>query len=111
MSATNNAKIYNLEHLEAVKHLDDQWDYALEMSSEMALDAFFMNALLLDAAERGVLLELQQSATNQTDRMCLALEAQTERLKGPGQEYWNHACDLCCEIDADTGRKSKEVLP
>ncbi|KAF8904355.1 hypothetical protein CPB85DRAFT_1416528 [Mucidula mucida] len=110
VSATNNAKIYNLEHLEAVKHLDDQWDYALEMSSEMALDAFFMNALLLDAAERGVLLELQQSATNQTDRMCLALEARTERLKGPGQEYWNHACDLCCEIDADTGRALRAVV-
>jgi hypothetical protein len=57
-----------------------------------------MNALLLDCKERAVALELADDAPDQATRLQLALEQRNKRMVGPGQEFWNHACTLCCEM-------------
>lgn len=61
-------------------------------------DGFFLHSLLLEHSERGTVLELAHDAHDQAERLQPALEARNNGMVGPGQELWNHACDLCCEI-------------
>lgn len=96
MSATNNARIYNLETEDRVTRLPEAWEHNLDLSTETVWDAFFLNGLLLDFKERGDTLELAHNVHDQATRLRPALEARTERMVGPGQELWNHACNVCC---------------
>jgi hypothetical protein len=51
--------------------------------------------------ERNAVLELDHNATSQAHRLRPALEARNRQMVGPGQEEWNHACDLCCWVFVD----------
>ena len=34
-------------------------------------------------------------------RIEAALEHDNSQMVGPGQKYWNHACNWCCETSTD----------
>lgn len=63
----------------------------------MVWDSFFLNGLILDAKQRDTALQLKQDVPDQATRLRPALEARNERMVGPGQELWNHACNICCD--------------
>jgi len=58
--------------------------------------------LLTDCDEQGEVLELIHVAPSQAKRLRPALKARNKRMEGPGQEAWNHACELCCWVDTKT---------
>lgn len=89
--------MYNLETVDRVSRLPRPWGHSLELRTETVWDAFFLNALILDCHERGETLELANNVPNQASRFEPALQARNERMVGPGQELWNHACNLCCD--------------
>ncbi|KII92428.1 hypothetical protein PLICRDRAFT_134020 [Plicaturopsis crispa FD-325 SS-3] len=74
---------------------------SLQLTVQLALDAFFLNALLHDHAEQGTVLELPHDAASQALRLQPALQARNARMAGPGQEEWSHACDSCCWVYTD----------
>ena len=80
------------------------------MTCDHVWDAFFIYALLLDTNERNVPLDLDHNAPDNAQRLRAALDARNERIVGPGQELWNHACDLCCEITECNGVTGKFSL-
>ncbi|KAF9022229.1 hypothetical protein BDZ89DRAFT_1070862 [Hymenopellis radicata] len=111
VSSTNNAKIYNLEYDNATTQaVANSWDLSVEMSSDMAMDGLLLLGLLRDTVERQVMLTLNQNAPNNHDRLRPALEERTARMVGPGQEYWNHACTGCCEVNQDTKQALRAVV-
>jgi hypothetical protein len=99
-SATNCARIYNLglSHNPIAHLLPPVWDARLELDCRDVWNAFFLHALLLDHAEQGTVLQLPHNAPSQDARFREALRARNFRMVGPGQEEWNHACDLCCWV-------------
>ena len=114
-SATNCARIYN-EGISACETLND---LPLEQKTRLAIDvddvwnAFFLHSLLLDFAERcqadeSHVLELPHDAPSQAERLRPALRERNKRMEGPGQEHWNHACDLCCWVFTDSDGSLRE---
>ncbi|KAF7976972.1 hypothetical protein HWV62_5047 [Athelia sp. TMB] len=97
VSATNSARIYNLEAGDRVTRLPRDWGHSLDLSTETVWDAFFLNGLILDAKGWNTALELRHDAPDQATRLRPALEARNKRMVGPGQELWNHACNICCD--------------
>ncbi|KZP31410.1 hypothetical protein FIBSPDRAFT_724394 [Athelia psychrophila] len=97
VSATNNARIYNLETVDRVSRLPRTWSHSLDLRTETVWDAFCLNGLILDYHERSETLELANDASNHASRLEPALQARNERMVGPGQELWNHACKSCCD--------------
>ena len=77
------------------------WDYSLDMSTETMWDAFFLYGLLVDALEHQEALELPHNSQDQSTWIEVALQHSNMQMVGPGQEYWNHACNKCCKISED----------
>ena len=105
VSATNSARMYNMDTEDSKSRFPDSWDHSVDMTTESVWDAFFLNALLLDCKEHLVSLELPHNAHDHSVRLRVALVRRNERMVGPGQELWNHACELCCETDEDGTRE------
>ncbi|KAK1233689.1 hypothetical protein PQX77_002846 [Marasmius sp. AFHP31] len=104
-SFTNCARIYNeglaqnIPDLASLLPLD--WPISTKITLEIVSDGFYLYSLILDHAERSVLLRLDNTGQHQS-RLNKALQERNLRMAGPGQEGWNHACDGCCwvhEID------------
>ncbi|TFY52205.1 hypothetical protein EVJ58_g10145 [Rhodofomes roseus] len=110
-SGTNCARFYNtsMRRSELDVLLPIQWATNMDMTTEWVWDGFLLYSLLLDHHEHGTVLEVSHDATNQADRLALALHARNARLAGPGQELWNHACDLCCWVSKDAGGSIRAV--
>jgi hypothetical protein len=107
-SATNCARIYNsgLTKMSISSALPSNWSTSFELDVEDVWNGFFLHALLLDQKERqdideDTVLELDHNAPSQSDRLSPALQARNARMVGPGQEAWNHACELCCWVRQD----------
>jgi hypothetical protein len=49
-------------------------------------------------------LEVAHNAESQAARLRPALQARNMKMAGPGQEAWNHACELCCWVFKDENR-------
>ncbi|EIW54821.1 uncharacterized protein TRAVEDRAFT_39313 [Trametes versicolor FP-101664 SS1] len=47
-------------------------------------------------------LEVPNDSSTQFDRLLPAIQRRNIAMVGPGQPEWNHACDLCCYITADS---------
>jgi len=77
------------------------WSNNLELDVEDVWNGFFLHSLLLNHLEQSTVLELDHNAPSQSRRLRPALEARNLQMVGPGQEEWNHACDLCCWIYED----------
>lgn len=76
-------------------------------------DSFFLNGLLLDFKEPNDILELEHNVPDHAARLRPAIQAHNERMVGPGQELWNHTCEVCCasrELDGHTGMCSFNLL-
>ena len=65
------------------------------MTVDDVWNGFFIYSLLLDYVERGAILQLGHKAPSQARRLQPVLRARNLRMRGTGQEHWNHACDLC----------------
>lgn len=94
-----------METEDRVSRLSRLWEHSLDLRTETVWDAFFLNGLILDFYERKQTLELANNAPSSA-RLQPALQARNERMVGPGQELWNHACNICCdkrEIDGIIG--------
>jgi hypothetical protein len=102
-SATNCARIYNIgfENKDIRQELPAVWSLRLHMMIDDVWNGFFIHSLLLDHQERGSILVLDHHAPSQMKRLQPALQARTARMRGTGQENWNHACDLCCWVFTD----------
>lgn len=107
-SATNIARIYNEAFIDPLVRADlpATWCYRMRLDQEDVWSGFLLFALLNDIKERRdsghqEVLELAHDAPSQSKRLRPALQARNERMIGPGQEYWNHACELCCWISED----------
>ncbi|KAF8583377.1 hypothetical protein K439DRAFT_1279272, partial [Ramaria rubella] len=96
-STTNCAWFYNMGfgNPDLVGCLPCSWPINLHMDCENVWDAFFLQGLLGDHANRGSVLELHHHVNNNTDHLHPVLEARNERMAGPGQPQWNHACEKC----------------
>ena len=106
----NASRIYNLSFSGIEEHIGDKWPWNLKLTCDHVWGAFFIYALLLDANERNVPLDLDHNTPDNTQCLRTALDARNERIVGPGQELWNHACDLCCEITEHKGVTGKFSL-
>ncbi|KAJ7055396.1 hypothetical protein C8F01DRAFT_1087972 [Mycena amicta] len=73
-SGTNCAKIYNesMKDRSLTPFLPADWGYTFNLDVEKVWNAFFLHGLLLDVGSGSL-----------------------ERMAGPGQDEWNHACDAC----------------
>ncbi|KAI0313487.1 hypothetical protein OF83DRAFT_1175635 [Amylostereum chailletii] len=98
VSASNNGRIYDLEHGEARVRFPAAWSVSPSMTVTIVWDAFFLLALIRDHKERGNQLRLT-NVGDQSKRLEEALNAWNILMAGQGQECWNHACDRCCAIE------------
>lgn len=94
--------------------LPDQWPSRFLLKADDVWSAFFLYALILDHEEQRAIsnsagtLELPHEASSQAERIRSALRIRNSRIVGIGQEYWAHACNLCCWVSVDdTGVKRK----
>ncbi|KIJ36555.1 hypothetical protein M422DRAFT_61158 [Sphaerobolus stellatus SS14] len=99
-SATNCGRIYNAEfdNLCSTIALPFGWKFALKLDTDIVSDAFYLYSLLLDHSRQAQVLSPPHHAPNNTERLQNALEQRNERMVGPGQPEWNHACDVCTKI-------------
>jgi hypothetical protein len=74
---------------------------SLEMDVDHVWDAFFIYSLLLDHAERDAVLKLDHNAPSQAKRIHPTLQAHNHRMRGTGQEEWNHSCELHAWVYVD----------
>ena len=94
---TNCAHIYN-DGL-ALKSLSPSLPAAC--SKSLVLDVgdvwnyLCLHRLLEDCEERDCVLELPHDTPTQVKHLQPAMIAQNDHMAGPGQEEWNHGCDLC----------------
>ncbi|KAJ7635627.1 hypothetical protein B0H17DRAFT_1107508, partial [Mycena rosella] len=97
-SATNCARTYNdgLSNQIVGSSLPTTWPYTFEIDVEDVWNSFFLYNLILDHNARGRALELSHTASSQSERLLPALHERNARMAGPGQDAWNHVCDLCC---------------
>lgn len=95
-SATNCSRIYNegFRNEDVQSNLPAVWHVSFEMHVDDVWNGFFLHSLLLDHSERGAVLRLSHSAPSQSKRLRPALKARNARMRGTGQEEWNHACEL-----------------
>jgi len=96
VSASNNARIYNQEHPDCDWQFPARHPVSNSLSGEIVWDTFFMHCLLRDHCEKSPPAVLLLSNIGLSDgRLRPALQARNLAMVGPGQEQWNHACDLC----------------
>jgi hypothetical protein len=69
------------------------------MDVEDVWNVFFLHNLILDHATRNSALQLSHNVPSQAERLRPALHDRNQRMAGPGQNTWNHACDDCCWFD------------
>ena len=83
-----------------------EWQTSFSLRPEDVLNGFFIYSLLLDKVERQHILILPHSAQG-NQKVCLepALAERNQTMEGIGQEYYPHACNLCCIIFTDTDGK------
>lgn len=100
-SATNCARIYNdgLANNTLTPLLPAAYSKSLVMDVEDVWNALFYHWLLIDCLEHDEILQVEHDAPSQAERLRPALRARNRRMVGPGQDEWNHACDLCCWVD------------
>lgn len=104
VSATNMARIYNILHRDRTCRFPSYvWPVTCELSPEFVLDSFFLFSLLRDHAEKQTVLHLRNDG-DQSERLDEALRARNAAMVGPGQEHWNHGCDLCYHYREVDGR-------
>ncbi|KAJ7167590.1 hypothetical protein C8R46DRAFT_1093498 [Mycena filopes] len=110
-SATNCARTYNdgLGNEGVASVLPALWPYTFQMDVEDVWNAFFLHNLLVDHTAHGQPLELSHIAASQADRLRPALHARNVRMAGPGQDAWNHVCDLCCWFTEDEDGRTRAV--
>lgn len=103
-SASNCARIYNdgLARSALNLILPPVPSKSLILVVEDVWDSLMLYWLLTDCDEQGEVLELIHVAPSQAKRLRPALKARNKRMEGPGQEAWNHACELCCWVDTKT---------
>lgn len=70
----------------------------LDLDTRDVWNAFLIHSLLLDHAEQQTVMQVRNNAPSQAERLKPQLRARNMRMEGPGQEHWNHACDLCCWV-------------
>ena len=112
-SASNCARIYNdgLALCSLVSSLPAAYSKNFVLDVENVWDGVCLYWLLEDAHERDEVLVLNHDAPNQAKRLQPAMCAPNLRMTGPGQEAWNHACELCCRIHKlPDGRKGKREI-
>lgn len=102
-SGTNCAHFYNISIGKTwlLTMLPARWSLSLDMSTEHVWDSFYLYCLLQDHIQSGTVLEVRHDAPSHAERLRPALEARNRRMAGPGQEEWNHACNLCCWVYQD----------
>jgi hypothetical protein len=109
VSGGNTANIYNtciadLKHQE-IKHPMPWAQSSRRLTTEQIWDAFFLNALLRDASERGETLALVDSGTHD-ERLKSAMVARNARMLLYGQPMRMHACKKCEIKDPETNSMS-----
>ncbi|KAL0957792.1 hypothetical protein HGRIS_001569 [Hohenbuehelia grisea] len=78
------------------------------MRDEDVMNGFFSYSLLLDKAEHGIVLVLPHVIKGQMDQLKEAMHEQNQTMEGSGQEAYQHACDVCCQIiEKDDGTLGK----
>jgi hypothetical protein len=84
------------------------WELSFELDARHIWDGLFMYWTLEDCHDRRIPLHLPHEAVSQKERLRPALECRNKAMAGPGQEHWNHACNLCTWVfeDPDDGLKS-----
>ncbi|KAI0309415.1 hypothetical protein OF83DRAFT_1072073 [Amylostereum chailletii] len=97
VSATNNGRIYDLEHIDARTRFPAVWSVSPSLTVTIVWDAFFILSLVRDYKECGSQLHLS-NVGDQSDRLDGALHARNKLMAGQGQEHWSHACDWCCSV-------------
>ncbi|PPQ78706.1 hypothetical protein CVT24_002284 [Panaeolus cyanescens] len=104
-SAANCAKVYNetMSNTEAKDLLADVYRRDHELAGKTVWDSLFLFWLMEDHVENNTILEVNHQASTQAIHLEKALEARNDRMIGPGQELWNHACDLCLWIKEQDG--------
>ncbi|KAG6848137.1 hypothetical protein H0H93_003062 [Arthromyces matolae] len=102
-SATHCATVYNtgLQNQSVRAALPPSWPTSLELDVDDVWNAFFLYALIEDHGDSSTVLELVHNASSQALRLQPALQDRNRKMAGPGQEAWNHACDLCCWVFTD----------
>ncbi|KIJ91794.1 hypothetical protein K443DRAFT_126143 [Laccaria amethystina LaAM-08-1] len=100
-SATNCARIYNdgLANNILTPSLPAAFSKILVLDVDDVWSALFLYWLLTDCAEQGAMLQLEHNSPSQYTHLLPALQNRNARMVGPGQEEWNHACDLCCWVN------------
>ena len=112
VSGGNTANIYNtcmanLEHQE-ILHPTPWTESTRRLTTEQIWDAFFLNALLRDANERGENLTLVDGGTHD-ERLKKAMVARNARMLLYGQPMRMHACKKCEIKDPTTGSKCSHL--
>jgi len=93
----NNKQAYANVHPHYIC-LSHKWQTSFSLWPEDVLNGFFLYSLLLYKAERHNILILPHSAGNQKYHLKPAHAERNQSMEGIGQEYYPHACDLCCII-------------
>ena len=103
-SATNCLQIYNegFNNSKIDPFLPTTWFYSLKMQVDDVWNGFFIYCLLLDHEEWNATLQLTHMEQSQSKWLQPALKAHNAQMHGPGQEHWNHVCDLCCWVYTDS---------
>ena len=109
VSATNNGRIYDLEHQDSRRHFPSDWSINPTLTSTLVWDAFFLFALLLDRIELGMSLVLSNQG-DQTSRLDPALRERNQSMAGVGRENWNHVCNKCCASKIEDGKYCEQLM-
>jgi len=113
-SASNCACIYNdgLALRSLSSSLPAAYSKKFALDVESVWDGLCLYWLFEDAHECDAVLVLVHDAPTQAKQLQPAMRAHNLHMAGPGQEAWNHACELCCWIyTLSDGRKGKFELP
>src|ERR1700678_493380 len=108
-SASNCARIYNdgIASKSPSSSLPAAYSKRFVLDVEDFWNGLFLYLLLEDSQQGNNILELIHDAPSQAKRLQPALQARNLRMAGPGQEAWNHVCDLCCWFnDLPDGQQS-----
>ena len=93
-SATNCAHIYNLTFHNSTLHLQDKWQFNLEVTSDQVYDGFTLLSLLEDCGSRGATLTVPHTGLAK-NRFTGAVQARNNRLRLCAQPELFHYCLKC----------------
>ena len=97
-SASNCARIYNdgIASKSLSSSLPAVYSKSFTLDVKDVWNGLFLYWLLQDVEEQMEGLNLVHDAPSQAKRLEPALRDRNLRIASPGQEAWNHVCDLCC---------------